>query len=298
MIRKNELESELVETAKKLESLVHHSYILKETMEKEERDVRELEGRSFAAWMGRLSGKLESQIEKETLEFSAAHSSYEKNARESNNVAHAIEMIRMEVEACQGAEDTFAELIERKRTILASLQAETAELLEKEVKISQLENLILLLDECRQSAEEAKAVAAQFNDSIGAAAAWKEVTYYSVLGWTKDCGINSVLEKISLLHESVGQYKQLLDKVPGITSFPEMRLVLDDLKNLDSKSVEEVLEYDMEGRREYEGIAADKIKALHLKLYTSVKVLDEMLVSLKTEMDHQKKEWQKLVMNV
>ena len=296
MIRKKELECEIELITKELEVLAHQSYALKEEMEKEERDVKELEGRSFAALMGRLSGKLEEQLEKEGREFSIARNAYEKNTREYAIGEQALETIRMELKEYENIENLFAELIDRKRVLLTSLQKEPLELLEKETEISQLENLILILGECQESAAVTKDIAADFSDTIGAAVAWKAITYSSVLEVFQNTGINSELKKIPLLHASIKKHKQQLERVPVITVFPEMNEILNDLKNLDSEYIEKILDLNMISGEEYVGTADKKMKELHLKLYTSVKKLEDMQNRLKEELIVQEGKWQKLVM--
>ena len=63
--RKKELETRIKQLPPEIAELKSKWYVLKEKAAKESADVKDLEGKSVTAWLAKLTGKLEEQLERE-----------------------------------------------------------------------------------------------------------------------------------------------------------------------------------------------------------------------------------------
>ena len=100
--RKKELETRIKQLPPEIAELKSKWYVLKEKAAKESADVKDLEGKSVTAWLAKLTGKLEEQLERERKEAKDADRELQQTTAALTNAERWLEESRRELEILQG----------------------------------------------------------------------------------------------------------------------------------------------------------------------------------------------------
>ena len=292
--RRKLLDSEFNLLNIQIEELRTNIYVLKEAAEKESADVKELEGRSIASWVARLSGRLEEQLEKEQREARTARAAYEKTETDLQAGEARLTEIAVELEILrdENIDEEYENLLQEKRRAMELRQDIIPEELQKlDAELAYLESQFALLNEAKAAAAAAETASKQLDDSISDAKAYMEFAGFGLrnpieagLKRKADENIDIMEHKSSAVVETVLHYRNLLLALDDTAHFHIPFEYLEDLCG--PLSTDNFLELTD---------VAGKIRKLWARIYESLKLLDQLESSLQNSMNIKKEQWKHLV---
>ena len=292
--RRKLLDSEFNLLNIQIEELKANIYVLKEAAEKESADVKELEGRSIASWVARLSGRLEEQLEKEQREARTARAAYEKTETDLQAGEARLTEIAVELEILrdENIDEEYENLLQEKRRAMELRQDIIPEELQKlDVELAYLESQFALLNEAKAAAAAAETASKQLDDSISDAKAYMEFAGYGLRN-PIEAGLKRKADKNIDAAET-----EFSDFVETLLHYRDLLLALDDTEHFHIPF--EYLE-DLYGPHSADNFSAltdiaGKIRKLWARIYESLKLLDQLESSLQNSMNIKKEQWKHLV---
>lgn len=155
--RKEYLERTKISLEKQKTELEEKSINLKKVMEKEQRDIEKVEGKSLAALFYNVVGKKEEKIEKERSEAYMAAVKYDTAIRELEMVNEDIKKANFELDNLRNCENKYQDIFTK--TIIElknNNQPESIEILKLEEEIAEIDNQIKETKEAIEAGKKAK----------------------------------------------------------------------------------------------------------------------------------------------
>lgn len=181
-------------------------------LEREERDVRRLEGVSLTALLASLAGRREERLEQERQEAAVARLRYEAARQRAEELAAELERIRQEAESLAQVEETYARLLAEKEQVMLRTGGEGAkkllQLAEREQQHRFREKEI---EDARRAGREAEAALQEVEASLESAHDWAT---WDVLGG----GWISTAIKHSHLDEARSRLQRAQRRSPAFTA--------------------------------------------------------------------------------
>ena len=233
MSRRAQLESQRTSLRSQLEEVDMKVRQLREAANREQYDVTELEGLSFASIWAKISGNFDEKLNKEKKEAFAAAAKYESARRELENIQEDIRRLADELQELEAVESEYKQVLKEKREALAVAGDETAkEILELEQRIAYLHIQKAELDEAYIAGSKAMDVARSIADSLRSASGWAT---WDLLGGgliadiAKHSHMNDAQQEIGTLQNALRRFRtELADvkidddldfQMDGFTSF-------------------------------------------------------------------------------
>lgn len=126
MLRKSQINSMMIDLDKSKQELSDKIAILKQTLDKENLDVKKLEGKSLSHIFHSLLGDLKDHMDKEVQEALAAQFKYEQVVRDLDLVNAEISRLRSEEMQLTGCENTYQIIYDKKKNALLQSSSQTA----------------------------------------------------------------------------------------------------------------------------------------------------------------------------
>ena len=292
--RRNLLDSEFNLLNIQIEELKANIYVLKEAAEQESADVKELEGRSIASWVARLSGRLEEQLEKEQREARTAQCEYKKAETSLQKGQTRLTEIKAELEILreENIDEEYENLLLEKRRAMELRQNMIPENLQKaEAELAHLETQLAVMSEAKAAAAAAETASKQLDDSISDAKAYMEFAGYGLrnpieagLKRKADKNIDAAETVFSDFVEILLHYRNLLLALDGAEHIQIPFEYLDELYGTHST----------DNFSELTDIAV-KIRKLWARIYESLKLLDQLEEVMQIDLKLKKERWKQLV---
>lgn len=292
-VRKKKLENRILHLHPEIIELKSKIYTLKEDAAKESADVKELEGRSVSAWLAKLTGKLEEQLERERKEASAAARKLQKTEMELVRAERWLEesCAELEILKVENTDEEYETLLQEKRRAMEHGQYVIPEELQMvEAELAYLEEQYTMLKDAKLAASAAEAAAKKSDEALSNARAYMEFAGYGLrnpieagLKRTADKNIDAVENYSPEFVETLIRYRDLLLALDGTEHFHIPFDYLDELCGPHSSdNFSKLLEN------------TDKMRNLWARIYESLKLLDQLESSLQSSMDIKKEEWKQL----
>ncbi len=173
MGRRNRLETLIKSLDKQRRELDKKVIELQVSMEKEEEDVKRLEGHSLANFFHALTGQAEKKLEKEKQEAYEAAVKYETAVQELQSVERDLRAYREEFASVRDSQAEYDRLLAEKADYLkASGAPEAEEMLRLEQEIGHLRSQRREVEEALEAGRGAKATAEAICRELDSAAGW------------------------------------------------------------------------------------------------------------------------------
>ena len=171
--RRNQLESQRASLRKQLDELDLKVRMLRDAANREQYDVTELEGLSFASIWAKISGSYDEKLRQEKKEAFAAAAKYESAMKELEYITaeyHRLAELQSDLEK---VDVEYQQVLKEKRETLAAAGDESAKkILEQEQRIAYLHVQKKELEEAYQAGCSAMDVANHIADSLNSASGW------------------------------------------------------------------------------------------------------------------------------
>ena len=150
------LRSNFKESHSRLKAKKERSAMLKETLEKEKRDVQKLDERNLTSLFYNILGNKDEKQEKERQEYLKAKLQYDEAIEEIKLIEEDIAKLQIEIDLLKDSEEKYRILLQEKEEFLLSLQDERAKDLQE--IIAEIEKNELQIQETNEALEAAKPV--------------------------------------------------------------------------------------------------------------------------------------------
>ncbi len=294
IIRKKEMENRILHLQPEIIELRSKWYVLKENSEKEYADVKELEGHSVSAWLAKLTGKLDEQLERERKEANAAARELHLTETKLMDAERWIKECCVELEILreENIDEEYEMLLQEKRRAMELRQAVIPEeMQEMEAALTHLEAQLALLEEVKIAAAAAETAAKQFDDTISDAKAYMEFAGYGLrnpieagLKRKADKNIDAVENEFS---EFVTKLKHYQDLFPALDGTEHFHIPFEYLHELCGP-------HSADNFSELTDLT-DKMRKLWARIYESMKLLDQLEEAMQMDLHIKKEQWKQLV---
>lgn len=200
-----------------------------QALEREEQDVRRLEGISLTALLASLTGRREAKLDQERQEAEAARLKYEAARQREEQLAAELERIRSEADSLEGVEETYARLLAEKERLMLQTENHGAkkllQLAELEQKQSFREREI---EDARRAGMEADAALRDVEASLESADSWSTWDLFGG-GWLSTAMKHSHLDeaqaRIYRAQEALARFhRELRDVHSEVAPLPRVDL--------------------------------------------------------------------------
>ena len=226
--RKQHLEHVRTELLIQKNELMDRVSKLKEASLKEQADVKKLEGNSLAAFFYNVIGKMDEKLTKEREEAYAVAVKYDGAAKELQAVEEDLLKNEKELEALQGCEAEYEELLEKKKEAMKiSRHWASEKVFEFEQRITYLNNQERELQEALEAGREAEELVEDVLDSLSSAESWGT---FDILGggMLADAVKYSHLDDAqSLIEDLQDQLRRFKTELADVTIDSEMNIQID-----------------------------------------------------------------------
>lgn len=244
----------LYDKQSELECIVHDLQI---SNDKEQADVKKLEGKTFAAFYYGLIGKIDEKLTVERAEALAAQAKLESAENELQEVRKNISKHETELQALSGCDEQYNALLKEKRTAInESANPQAAEILRIEEEIAAAEYRLKEIDEALDAGDDAKEFAKDVLCELNSAEEWGTYDVVGgglVAGISKHSHLDSAQKKLWYMRESIEQFRteisdveihaDLLVSVDSFSQFADIYIddifsdfcMLDQIKNSKSQ---------------------------------------------------------------
>lgn len=203
--------------------LIKKEQELKEQLEKEEKDVKNLEKTSLASIVFDIIGKKEERLEKEQQEAYAARLKYNTVRAELDDINKEIEFLENELVICKSSFSQYDAIITKKAEALAAGNSDiSAKIIDFENQISKFKKQLKETDEAVSAGSRALSCAEEINKSLNSANSWG--TYDLIGGGTiatmaKHSYLDSAQDGINNLQTLLRKFNTELADVAVIANF-------------------------------------------------------------------------------
>ena len=292
--RKKELETRIKQLPPEIAELKSKWYVLKEKAAKESADVKDLEGKSVTAWLAKLTGKLEEQLERERKEAKDADRELQQTTAALTNAERWLEESRRELEILQGeaVQQEYEALLQEKRRAMMLRKDEIPEELQSlEEHLAHMESQLVTLKEAQMAAIAAEAAVKKADDTLSNSKSYMEFAGGLVRN-PIDAALKQKADKSldetenfypSLMDETV-RYRDLLIQLDASEMFSIPFNILDELRG----------PYSSDNFYELSDVV-DKMRKLWAGIYNSLKQLEQLEEEIIREISVKKECWKQLV---
>jgi len=231
--RRNQLESQRASLRKQLDELDLKVHMLRDAANREQYDVTELEGLSFASIWAKISGSYDEKLRQEKKEAFAAAAKYESAMKELEYITEEYHRLAGLQSDLEKVDVEYQQVLKEKRETLAAAGDESAKkILEQEQRIAYLHVQKKELEEAYQAGCSAMDVANRIADSLNSASGWAT---WDLLGGgliadiAKHSHMNAAQKEIQTLQNALRRFRtELADvkidddldfQMDGFTSF-------------------------------------------------------------------------------
>ena len=225
---KNRLETVLKELQKQKRALETRVDELASQKDKEQMDVRRLEGRSLANFFYQVVGKMDDKLTKERREAYEAAVKYDAAYSELQAVEAELRMKELEYGRVRRSNERYLEVLkEKQEAVKLSGVPEATEILRLEAQITSLEVQVKELEEAVLAGQSAERIAVGILDSLSSAEGWGT---WDLLGG----GILADAVKHSHLDEAQNQVERLQEALCRFkTELADVEIIEDMQVNID-----------------------------------------------------------------
>ncbi len=206
--------NQLYEARTDMECTVHD---LQLADDKEQADVRQLEGKTFAAFFYGLVGQKDDRLSKEQAEALASRARLETAEQELLAISREIADYEEELASLTGCDARYAALLQEKRdAVAASGKPEAAELLRLEEEITAAEQRLNEIREALAAGKAAKDAAKQVLSELDSAEEWGAFDAFGgglVAGIAKHSHLDSAQEKLWYMRQNIEKFRTELADV-------------------------------------------------------------------------------------
>lgn len=216
-------------------------YDLQISNDKEQADIKKLEGKTFAAFFYGMIGKLDERLTIERAEALAAQAKLESAENELQEIRNTISKHEAELQALSGCDEQYAALLREKRSaIKESANPQAAEILRIEEEIAAAEYRLKEINEALDAGDDANECAKDVLCELNSAGEWGAYDVVGgglVAGIAKHSHLDNAQKKLWYMRENIEQFRTEIsdveihaDLLVSVDSFSQFAdIVFDDI---------------------------------------------------------------------
>lgn len=216
-------------------------YDLQISNDKEQADIKKLEGKTFAAFFYGMIGKLDERLTIERAEALAAQAKLESAENELQEIRNTISKHEAELQALSGCDEQYAALLREKRSaIKESANPQAAEILRIEEEIAAAEYRLKEINEALDAGDDANECAKDVLCELNSAEEWGTYDVVGgglVAGIAKHSHLDNAQKKLWYMRENIEQFRTEIsdveihaDLLVSVDSFSQFAdIVFDDI---------------------------------------------------------------------